>query len=272
MKNDLKWSIIGAGNGGQAMAGHLAINGFSVKLFDVFESTIDAIKQKGGIQVEGAVQGFGKLELATADISEAIKGANIIVIVLPSLYHSEIAEKCAPYLEDGQIVVLHPGATCGAFDFKNTLDKLHCNKKITVAETQTLLYACRVSEPGHAFIYGIKNVVMVAALPAIENNTVVEALNTAFPQFKSAKNVLQTSLENLNAMMHPAPTILNTGRIDSQEDFLYYLDGITPAIGKYVEEMDKERIELGRLLGLEITPMTDWYKNVQCKGRIPLAS
>lgn len=254
-----KWAIIGGGNGGQSMAGHLGVLGKSVKIFDVMESTVKAINDKGGIEVSGAVNGFGKVELASTDIGEVIKGTDVVVIVLPSLYHESIARKCSNYLEDGQVVVIHPSSTFAALEFKKILEEENCTKDVIVSETCTLLYACRLIEPGSTHIFGVKNMVTVSAIPANKNDILVERLNTAFPQFKAAKNVLQTSLENLNAMMHPGPTILNTSKIENEEDFLYYLDGITPSIGRFVQAMDKERIALGKAIGLDLPGIEDLY-------------
>ena len=50
---------------------------------------------------------------------------------------------------------------------------------------------------------------MVAALPATEYAMVLDHLNAAFPQMYAGTNILETSLSNANAMMHPAPTLLN---------------------------------------------------------------
>lgn len=264
----LNWAIIGGGNGGQAMAGHIGIKGFPVKLYDISEEVVEAINKKGGIEVDGAVEGFGKVQLASTDIEKVLEGSDMIVVVLPSLYHADIARACAPYLKDGQMIFLHPGASCGALEFRSILDKEKCSANVVVGEAQTLLYACRVTEPGKAHIFGVKNIVLAAAFPAKENKRMIEGLNTAFPEFKEAKNVLQTSLENLNAMMHPAPTLLNTSKIDAQEDFLYYYDGITPVIGKYVEKMDEERLAIGKALGIELTSMVDWYRTMyDAKGQ-----
>lgn len=255
----LNWAIIGAGNGGQSMAGHLGIMGHPVKLYDVCQETVDIINKKGGIEVDGAIEGFGKIKMASTNIAEVIDGVDMIIVVLPSLYHASIAKACAPLLKDGQTILLHPNATCGALEFRKVLDDEKCTANVTIAETQTLLYVCRAAKPGFAHVFGLKNAVLTAALPSSENKRVLSELNVAFPQFKEAENVLITSLENINAMLHPAPTILNAGRIDSQEDWLYYYDGFTPAIGKYVEEMDKERLAVGNALGLKLKSMMEWF-------------
>ena len=58
-----KWAIVGGGNGGQAMAGHLALMDFNVKLYDIIPEKVQAINKNGGINVEGVVQGLGKPDL-----------------------------------------------------------------------------------------------------------------------------------------------------------------------------------------------------------------
>ena len=53
----------------------------------------------------------------TSNIAEALEKAKMVMIVVPSSAHADIAKACAPYLTDGQIVILHPGRTCGAIEF-----------------------------------------------------------------------------------------------------------------------------------------------------------
>jgi opine dehydrogenase len=58
-----------------------------------------------------------------------------------------MAEKCAPHLKDRQIVILNPGRTYGANEFRHILrDEQKANADVTVAETQTLLYVSRHEE------------------------------------------------------------------------------------------------------------------------------
>ena len=94
------WAIIGGGNGGQAIAGHLSLQGEKVRLFDVVQTTVDAINEKGGIQLHHAVEGFGKLEFATTSMEKVMDGADNIMIVLPSLYHEDIAKQVLPLIKE----------------------------------------------------------------------------------------------------------------------------------------------------------------------------
>lgn len=254
------WAVIGGGNGGQSLAGHLALMGFAVRLYDIVPETIEAIRSRGGITVDGAVQGFGKLDRVTGDIKEALEGADIVMVVAPAVAHRTIASACAPFLLDDQIVFVHPGATGGALEFRKVLDEAGCKSRITIAEANSLLYACRSSKPGFASIFGIKKQLTVAALPAARTGEVVDLLARAFPQMVAGKNVMETSLANPNAMMHPAPSLLNTSLIESDRQWLYYWDGITPSIGAFVEAMDRERVALASVFGMRLPPILKWYR------------
>jgi len=256
----LTWAVIGGGNGGQSLAGHLALMGFSVRLYDIFPETIAAIRSLGGIQASGAVSGFGRLDLATTDIAQAIEGVDIVMIVAPAVAHRDIAANCAPHLADGQIIFIHPGATGGALEFKKILEDQHCAKAVTLAEANSLLYACRSPQPGYTSIFAVKNELMVAALPATATQAVVKRLNAAFPQMVAGTNVMETSLSNPNAMMHPAPTLLNTSLIESDREWLYYWDGLTPSIGAFVEAIDAERVAVAQAFGLKMPTIREWYK------------
>jgi opine dehydrogenase len=254
------WAIIGGGNGGQSAAAHLALQGFPVRIYDVVPETIEAIRKKGGIDVEGVVEGFGPVELATLDMNEAVDGADVIMIIAPALYHRAIATKMAPALSPGQIVFIHPGSTFGAVEFRKVFVDAGVNvQSLAIAEAQSLLYACRAKQPGNANIIGMKQALAVAAMPAAKTEEVVDILNLAFPQMYGASNVLETGLTNLNAMMHPAPSLLNVSMIESEHEWEYYLNGITPTIGAYVERLDEERLALGKAVGLKLLSVREMY-------------
>jgi len=55
------------------MAGHLSLMGFSVNLFNRGEERIMGIKSTGGIELKGEIEGFGKVNLCTTSMQEAIE-------------------------------------------------------------------------------------------------------------------------------------------------------------------------------------------------------
>ena len=255
-----RFAIIGAGNGGQSFAGHLGLLGFPVSLWDVEKEKVEALQRTGHMVLSGAVEGQVKIDRITGDICEAVRGADVIMVVIPTVYQRSTAAAMAPALTDGQVIVLNPGATGGALEVRNTLREAGVKASVIVAETDTLLYACRSPKAGEAIIYGIKDHLDVAALPAAESSKVAALLNVAFPQFKPVAGVLFTSLNNANAMVHPTPTLLNAGRIECKSPFEYYSEGVTPSIARVVEKLDGERLAIGRALGVEIPSIHEFYR------------
>ncbi len=255
------WAIIGGGNGGQAIAGHLAILGEKVRLFDVVPATVDAINEKGGIQLHHAVEGFGKLEFATTDMAKVMEGADNVMMVLPSLYHENMAKQIIPNLKDGMTVLLHPESSCGAISFRKQMQDMGCKAKITLGAAGTLLYSVRIQQNADVYVFGMKSEVPMAALPASDNEKLASAIRGVLPWFVLVDNVLKTSLGNINAMMHPAPMLLNTSRIEADPfvPYQYYWEGMTPSIGKYVEAMDQERIAVANALNLELRTIREDY-------------
>lgn len=256
------WAVVGGGNGGQSAAGHLGTMGYDVRLYDVVQETVDAIAGAGGIQLDGAVQGFGPITRASMDMATVIDGADVIMVVAPAIYHRSIAATMAPSIRPGQIVFVHPGATFGALEFRRVFRDYGVDtSSVVVVEAQSLLYACRAPQPGHATIKGMKNRLAIAAVPASKTKEALAAIADAFPQMHAASSVFETSLTNLNAIMHPAPSLLNISTIESGREWEYYHDGITPTIGRFIEKLDEERVAIGKELGLDLLTVRGMYKD-----------
>lgn len=262
--NATRIAVIGAGHGGTSMAAHLAKMGAEVNLYDLFPEYISGIQKMGGINLEGVCgSGFVRLNKVTEDLKEALTGVELIMVVTPSFTHRLFANACCEYLEDGQVIVLNPGRTGGALEFLKILRDKGLQKQITVAETQTLIYACRKKGPASATIYGIKNEVMVASIPASNIERVTSLLGRYYSQFKGVENVLYTSLGNIGAVVHPAPVIMNIGRIETPNNsFKYYMEGITPTVATLLEKVDGERRTVANAVGIKLDSVQDWLKKI----------
>ena len=255
----MKISIIGAGNGGQAFAGYLSMAGYETSLYDIDVEKINNLKKLGGVQLEGKIHGFGKIDCITINIVEAIKGAKIIMVTTVANAHRSVAQSIAPYLEDNQVVVLNPGRTCGALVFKQALIKSGCKKRIYLGEAQTLVYACRVVENGLVNVIGIKDEVLLSGLPATDTDNILEKLNPIFPCFQKAENVLRTSLENIGAMFHPCVLLFNAATIERNKQFWFYRD-MTEQIAEFIEKFDAERLAVGKAYNIDLLSVREWIK------------
>jgi opine dehydrogenase len=270
MAKKVAYTVIGAGNGGKAMAAHLGLQGFKVTLYNRTADRVSAIMKLGGIRLESyeaGPHGFGQLVHVTSNLAEAISNADVIMVVVPSVAHASIAAASAPHLRDGQIIVLHPGRTLGAIEFEKNIRDSGCTAKVVVAEAETFIYASRSEGPAEARIFRIKAAVPLAALPATKTQLVLDVLHDAYPEFIDGVNVLHTGLNNMGAIFHPALTLLNMGRIESTAgEFQFYIEGVTPSIAHVLEVLDQERVTVAAAIGVRARTALEWLRmayNVQ---------
>lgn len=259
-----KYAVIGAGHGGKAMAAHLALMGCTVNLFNRTPEHVEVIKKRGGIELEsapGGPHGFGELALVTSKMGDAIKHVEVIMVVLPSSAHADIAKAMAPHLKSGQIVILHPGRTCGALEFAKVIRENGCKADAIVAEAETFIYASRSDGPAQARIFRTKEAVPLAALPATRTKQVLNAICEFYPQFIDGVDVLNTGLNNMGAIFHPALTLLNMGWIEATHgDYQFYIEGVTPSVARMLEVLDRERVTVASALGLRARTALEWLK------------
>jgi len=265
IKTETRYTVIGAGNGGKAMAAHLAIMGFEVTLYNRTPENIAAIRARGGITLESqdpaGPSGFGRLACVTSDMKVAIENCDIAMVATPAYAHYDIAHKAAPFLATGQIVVLNPGRTLGAIEFNRVLDEEGCSNGVTVAEAQTFIYASRSDGPAQARIFRIKDAVPLAALPATDTPKVLAMLASAYPQFIDGGDVLQTGINNIGAIFHPTISIFNAGWIEATNgEFQFYLDGVTPTVARLMEVLDRERVTVASAIGVRAITAREWLK------------
>ena len=255
----MKIAVIGAGNGGQSIAGYLALQGYETSLYDIDVQKMNILKQKGGIELTGRIEGFGKIDCITTDIAEAVKGAEIVMVTTVANAHRAVAKSMAPYVEEGQMNILNPGRTCGALVFNQTLQTEGCTKRYYLGEAQTLVYACRVIENGKVNIIGVKDEVFLAGLPASDTEYILSKINPMYPCFVKVDNVLRTSLENIGAMFHPCVCLFNAATIERQDEFWFYRD-MTEQVARFIEKFDQERLAVGKAYGVDLLSVTEWIK------------
>ncbi len=251
----MRVGVLGSGNGGCAVAFDWAAAGHTVAMYDLpeFPANLAAIAQQGGLLAEGELRGFAPIAYAGHDLEPVIGEADLIFVVGPAYSTEPLAAACAPWLRAGQTVVVCPGSCGGAVVFRNAAGLAPDDRRVRVADTSTLPYAVRLMAPGRLKVHlKLKDGVLLAALPSEETAAVVELLRPVYPCLSPAASVLHTALQNANPVIHPAVSLLNAARIEGAATFRFYEDGVTPAVGRLMEAVDRERIAIGAALGLDI--------------------
>jgi len=248
-------AVLGGGNGGHAVAANLALNGFRVNFFELpqFAESFEKVLRTREVRIEGiSIDGVAKLNLATTDIGQAIKDAEIIFVITPAFGHKAMAEACAPFVQDGQIILLMPGSG-GSLEFVNIFKQKKVKKEIAFAESCTLPYGARLKGPGHVSVLINAVILPTGVFPSRRTDEVVAKLKQYYPTIMPAKDVLEAAINNPNPIVHPAATLLSATRIEhSRGEFYLYAEGMTPSVARTFESLNEERLSICNALGYKL--------------------
>jgi opine dehydrogenase len=266
--------VAGGGGNAQVIAADLALAGCEVNLFNLpqYIKKIEHIMRTKQIEKIGSVgtagrTGVATLKKVTTDLSDAIEGVDVIIIAVPAYGHAALFEALSENLKDGQIVLIIPG-NWGALRLFNLLKRKGINKGVKIAETHCCLQICRAAESwlgaGKARVIMERDRVQVAAIPAAETRTVIGTIEKLYANLVPATNVIETSLNNSNLVVHGPMMVMNTGWLEhTKGQFMIYRDGATPAVARVVDAIWDERESIIKKLGLPATPKEPFYEYIR---------
>jgi len=252
-----KIAVISSGNGGQTMAAYFSYLGYKVALYAREEERVDMFPGNR-FYLSGEVNAETTIDLITADMGEVIKDAFLVMVTTPAQYHPIVARAMAPHLVDGQVVVLNPGRTFGTLAFSKVLAECFCTADIILGETDTFAFTCRCRELCKPEIYKIKDSVRVAAHDKTHSEHLLGILRGILPIFSLAESVLYTGFSNKGMIFHPMPILMNITRVEAKENFLFYLQGISPLVAGIIEKMDVERVAVAIAYGVAVPTARQW--------------
>jgi opine dehydrogenase len=259
MKTSTTCAVIGAGLGGVAVCANLGVAGYRMRLHDRDGARLTGLHARGGIDVEGIVQGFAPLEKVTTDLAEAVDGADVIIVCTGSHYHAEVARSLAKLLHDGQTILLIQGGTGGSLVVRRELAASGSAAAVDVAEMDNYPYSLGWPEPSRMRMTIKKQFLQIAALPAARTAAVMERLGPAFPEAVAAPSILATGLTNMNATLHVVNMVGNVGRLESTgNSYRFYSEGYTPSIVKLLQALDQERLAIARAYGVTVPGIHEW--------------
>jgi opine dehydrogenase len=248
-------AVLGGGNGGHAVAANLSLSGFKVNFFELpqFTGPFEKVLRTREIRIEGvSIDGVAKLNLATIDIQQAIKDAEVIFVVTPAFGHKAMAEVSAPFVQDGQIIVLMPGSG-GSLEFAKIFREKKVKGEIAFAESCTLPYGTRLKGSGHVSVLINAIILPTGVFPSKRTSDVIPKLRQFYPIIMPTKDVLEAAINNPNPIVHPAATLLSATKIEhSRGEFYLYAEGMTPAVARTFESLNEERLSICKALGYKL--------------------
>jgi opine dehydrogenase len=254
--------VVGAGNGGFNLVAHLGAAGHRMRLHDIDDTKLTALRAAGGIDTSGMGTGFAKLERATTDLAAAIDGTEVIVVCTGGHRQAAAATALAPLLVDGQTILLVQGNTGGSLTFRRVLEQSACRARIDLAEMDNYPYSARTLGPAKIQPIVTKRWLQIASFPGNRIDTVFATLGPLFPTAVKAPNVIHTGFTNANAMLHVANCVLNATRIEHGEAYKFYSHGVTEGVARIYRAINAERVAAAAALGATVLSLEDWFERV----------
>lgn len=258
----MRVAIIGAGNSGLAMAAHLTFTGNRISLWNRSEDTISELMKTKKVESTGVLVGEFQLEQVTTVMEDVLACAKVVLVTTPATSHQGLARIMAPFLKDDHIVILNPGRTFGAVDFKDELFRYGNYSEVNILETQTIIYTCRKITQTKVNIIALKRDVLISTFSGIDLDEILSRIPDELNKFYvKADSMVETSIGNVGMILHCAPMLLNVGWVESPNRFKYYREGISRTVAGFIEKIDMERLEVARLLNHPVKSAKEWLEH-----------
>jgi opine dehydrogenase len=247
-------AVIGAGAGGAAAVAELTLAGHEVRLWNRSAQTLAPLQALGGVAYDGVFgEGIARPRLITADLAQAIAGADVILVCLPTFAHAAVARALAGIGSTTPPIVLNPGHTGGALEFRQAYRDVRPDAP-PIAEFSTLTYVARKYSPERVTITGAAKQIRIAALPG--GQAAALAGSDLYPAATLMPDVLACDLANVNMVLHPPGAVLAAAWVEATAgDFTFYVEAMTPGVGRVMQALDDERRTVARAFGHELPPL-----------------
>lgn len=251
----MRFTIIGCGNAGLIHAAKLIQSGQEVGLLKTSRAINDeffnVIQSEGGYNVKDETNGgnrfFVRPAFITRDVKKAVEFGDVLMVMTTTLQHEQVAQLIAPYVRDGQIIILVPGYM-GSLIFKKYIDK-----DVTYSEWETTAYNGRIVDSMYVRItfYNPRNA--ISALPSSRVQQVVDIMSKCFVNTKyTRKHILESALHNPNMIVHPIGLLFSASRIEySKGEFWMYKEAFTDSVVNVIKAFDVQKNKILNAFGCD---------------------
>lgn len=251
----MRFTIVGCGNAGLIHAAKLFENGTEVALLKTSNACnndfFNNISTEGGYNVKDETNGgnhfYVKPTFITRDVKRAVEFADVIMVMTTTLQHESVAQLIAPYVRDGQIIILVPGYM-GSLIFKK-----YIKKDVIYSEWETTAYNGRIVDSKYVRItfYNPRNA--ISCLPSNKTEELISLLSPCFANTKYArKHILESALHNPNMIVHPIGLLFSASRIEySKGEFWMYKEAFTDSVVNVIKAFDVQKNKILNAFGCE---------------------
>ena len=252
--------ILGAGNVGLTLGAYLADKKNNIRIYK--KEKLEKDKVDFEYNLEGAVNLKSKISLMTNSLEKALYGAEIIFVALPAFCRKDYLKDVVNIIDAPVYIIFFPD-NYGVLELDNLLKGSSKKNLFKSAGTNSFVYPCRKKSENYSVVKGIKKEIFVSSINKDYLEDILIILNKLWNIFSIRDNYLEIQLSNMNPIIHPIVLFLNLGRIENEGgNFDFYKEGISPTIAELIDKIDKERINVGKAVGINLSPLSKVMEEV----------
>ncbi len=256
-------AVLGAGNGGCAVAADMSLKGHNVTLIKTSNSmhnkNFEYLKKNNGkiSLIEDNITKTTFIKTITTDLS-LLSGSEVIIVYIQSSYHEQLIQKIIPYLRPEQILLFNPGYLSTALALKHNV-----RQDLIIAEAESSFIDCRIINPGTVKVSFRNKNNPIGIFPRNKKQKAIETLDKIGYPFSYLSSVVEAGLHNPNLIVHTVGAIMSIPRIEKTNgNYVMYHEVFTPSVWNILEKLDEEKINILKKLGFEPLAYVD-----ACKAR-----
>lgn len=231
------------------MAALVSSKDMDVCLWGPTSSGIEALIDGKPLVAKGVLE--GELRVAASfDIAAAVADAGVIILAVPGNGHRAVMDLLAPHVRQDQVIAISSHMSLSALYLSRLLSARGVACPISAWAT-TATTSTR-PEAGKVHVTTVRQHIVASTLRREDWAKATDRLTAIFGDvFVQAPDLMAVTLTNVNPEVHLAVALCNLTRMEYGEKWGSY-HGISGAVGRLIEALDRERLGLAARLGLAV--------------------
>lgn len=252
----MKVAILGTGGIGLGYAAFLHEAGHTPILWSPSGAGVKPFAEGADLIASGAI--FARFQPQTATDAAFVADADAVIVTVPAYGYSRVFDAVAPHIAPGSTVIISAHLSLAASHLARRLEKRGVATPILAWGTTALMG--RRTGPSSVEVGGVRKEIDIAAARPTDGEAGLATCVALFGErFRLHGDLMAIQLGNLNPPIHMASALCNLTRIERGEHWGNY-DGITPAVGRLIEALDRERLAVADACGVYVRSVERHYQ------------
>lgn len=251
----MRIGILGAGSVALGTAAYLKQAGHDPALWSPSGKSVEPFEQGLPLVAQGAIE-LEFIPRIVPDCEQLVRDADALLLCLPGYGHKAVMDAMAPHVRQGQPVIISSHSSFGALYLSQLLAARGVRAPIIVWGT-TVVTGSRKAHVVN--VVSVRKKVDVAALPHDASEQAIALCTALFGErFVLREGLLAIAVSNLNPQNHLAIALFNMTRMERGETW-GQAEHVTPAVGRLIEELDRERLAIAAALGVQVRTVQEHF-------------